>query len=42
MDRGVKVRLDGTESKAKSVWKTIGLISLSVFLALLTVIVINI
>lgn len=42
MDKGLKGRTDNAESKATTVWKTIGIIALSIFLAVLTVLVINI
>ena len=42
MDKGIKVKTEGAESKSKAVWKTIGVVALSIFLALLTVLVINI
>lgn len=42
MDKGLKVKTENTESRAVTVWKTIGIIALSIFLAVLTVLVINI
>ena len=42
MDKGVKIKIDETESRAKTVWKYIGYGALSLVLALITVIVINI
>ncbi len=41
MDKGVKIKTEGVESKAKAVWKHIGYAVLSIALALITVIVIN-
>lgn len=41
MDKG-KIKTDSNENRTKEVWKTIGVIALSVFLAVLTVVVINI
>ena len=41
MDKG-KIKTDANENRTKEVWKTIGVIALSVFLALLTVVVINV
>lgn len=42
MDKGVKVKTEGTESKAKTFWKFVGYGAIAIFLALITVIVINI
>ncbi len=42
MDKGVKVRTEGSEDRVKRIWKNVGYGALAFFLALLTVIVINI
>ena len=41
MDKG-KIKTEANENKTKEAWKTIGIIALSVFLAILTVVVINV
>ncbi len=42
MDKSVKVKTEGVESKAKTAWKLIGCGALALVLALITIIVINI
>ncbi len=42
MDKGVKIKVEGVESKSKTVWKYIGYGAIALVLALITVIVINI
>ena len=42
MDKGVKIRTEGVESKSKIIWKNIGCWALALVLAIVTVLVINI
>ena len=42
MDKGVKIKTEGVESKSKIIWKNIGYGALALALALVTVLVINI
>ncbi len=42
MDKGVKIKTDGVESKAKIIWRNIGYGAIAVALALITVLVISI
>ena len=41
MDKGVKIKTDGVESKAKTIWKNIGYGALALALAIITVLVIS-
>ena len=42
MDKGVKIKTEGVESKSKTIWKNIGYGALALALAIITVLVINI
>ncbi len=42
MDKGVKIKTEGSENKTKTFWKYVGYGAIGIFLALITVIVINI